>query len=631
MTNYPERLLALEPFWGSWKLDAFIGEGSYGKVYRIRREEFGNVYTSALKWIALPQKQSELKTLYNEGMTEDSIRAYYCDLVRNLQTEISLMNRLRGTSHVVSFEDHAFVERTDEIGWDVLIRMELLTPLPDHARTGMTVRDVIRMGLDMCDALTLCGKNHIVHRDIKPDNIFYSKNGDYKLGDFGVARQMERTMTNMSVKGTPFYMAPEVYSGKPSDASVDQYSLGLVMHRLLNAQKVPFSPMTDRILTGSEREEAFLTRMRGVSIPPPLQGGIKLNQAICRACSFNPKKRFSGPEAMRAELENALREKECNDILVFNKATPLRSGRSDVGTLNVHVKTARRRRRAFRWGIIAVVALLIPLVSRGVWLLLQDTQPSPPPLKEGTTETDEYTYAYTITDVPATVIPEETAVQPTAFNTSVVTDSPIPTNTPSPTPSPTPTPTLSPTPTPEPTPSPAPVSRYFGQPTVSIPIQSLQASSVREPNSRGILFDAAQLIDGQKETCWQYSTTDAGVGAYIDVTFQQPSQVSSFWIMNGYWKITYWSGSAYDQYERNSRPKTIVLSFIKQGEQEYGNTIQFILADDYERVDWQRLDIEPIDDVIQVRIQVLDLYYGSKFPDDVAVSEICFRGCLPLQ
>ena len=108
MQDFPERLTALEPFWGLWRLDAFIGEGSYGKVYRIKREEFGETYYAALKWISLPQNQSEIQSLRNEGYDDASIADHYASVIKAFQSEIVLMSKLRGHSHIVSFEDHLF-------------------------------------------------------------------------------------------------------------------------------------------------------------------------------------------------------------------------------------------------------------------------------------------------------------------------------------------------------------------------------------------------------------------------------------------------------------------------------------------------------------------------------------------
>lgn len=320
MRDFPERLVALQPFWGLWQLEEFIGEGSYGKVYRIKREEFGETYYAALKWICLPQNQSEIQSLRNEGYDDASIADHYASVIKAFQSEIVLMSKLRGHSHIVSFEDHLFEKRENELGWDILIRMELLESLPGFFKKDRAVRDVITLGCDICDALTLCAKYKIVHRDIKPDNIFVNENGDFKLGDFGVARQMEHTQTNMSRKGTPFFMAPEVYTGREADARADQYSLGLVMHRLLNAQQIPFAPAFDRILTHQEREEALLQRLRGEALPPPLQGSEKLKQIILKASNYQPKKRFAAPEEMKAALQQTLNERE-NQASLFKAAS----------------------------------------------------------------------------------------------------------------------------------------------------------------------------------------------------------------------------------------------------------------------------------------------------------------------
>ena len=89
----------------------------------------------------------------------------------------------------------------------------------------------------------------MIHRDIKPQNIFITSKGDYKLGDFGVARTMEKTMSGMSKKGTYNYMAPEVYHRVNTGLVSDQYSLGLVLYWLLNEKRMPFLPLPPRSST----------------------------------------------------------------------------------------------------------------------------------------------------------------------------------------------------------------------------------------------------------------------------------------------------------------------------------------------------------------------------------------------
>ena len=450
MQDFPERLTALEPFWGLWRLDAFIGKGSYGKVYRIKREEFGETYYAALKWISLPQNQSEIQSLRNEGYDDASIADHYASVIKAFQSEIVLMSKLRGHSHIVSFEDHLFEKRENELGWDILIRMELLESLPGFFKKDRAVRDVITLGCDICDALTLCAKYKIVHRDIKPDNIFVNENGDFKLGDFGVARQMEHTQTNMSRKGTPFFMAPEVYTGREADARADQYSLGLVMHRLLNAQQIPFAPAFDRILTHQEREEALLQRLRGEALPPPLQGSEKLKQIILKASNYQPKKRFAAPEEMKAALQQTLNERE-NQASLFKAASgQISSKRSSLrpeAAFKKGKKSKRDKKDKTGWVLGILVGLILLLTGTGIWLLLQTPDEDVPASFENTIPAVQ-------TPVPSaarTPMPTATPV-PIETLAAVLTSTPtiVPTFTPTPTATPTSAPTVTPTPAPTP-------------------------------------------------------------------------------------------------------------------------------------------------------------------------------------
>lgn len=85
-----------------------------------------------------------------------------------------------------------------------------------------------------------CQCQNIIHRDIKPENIFVSRFGEFKLGDFGIARELDRSMSGLSKKGTFSYMAPEMYKGEEYDARVDIYSLGIVLYKLCNHNRLPF-------------------------------------------------------------------------------------------------------------------------------------------------------------------------------------------------------------------------------------------------------------------------------------------------------------------------------------------------------------------------------------------------------
>ncbi len=290
-----------------WKIIRLLGEGSYGRVFEMERTEFGQTYQAALKVITVPQSSAEVRSVISEGMSVSQAEAYFHGIVEELMHEFSIMFKLKGTANVVSCEDLRVLEHPDGIGWDILIRMELLHPLlPYVYQHPMARRDIIRLGIDICKALELCQRYNIIHRDIKPENIFISDNRDYKLGDFGIARTIERTTSGLSKKGTYSYMAPEVYAGREYGFSVDTYSLGLVLYRMLNKNRGPFLPQPPEAITFSSREQALARRMSGEPLPRPFYGEGRLGEIVLKACAFDPKDRYSSPQQLRQELEAIL-------------------------------------------------------------------------------------------------------------------------------------------------------------------------------------------------------------------------------------------------------------------------------------------------------------------------------------
>lgn len=315
---------------GSWMLERKIGEGSFGQVYEASRKEFGETYKAAVKIITIPQSESEIKSACAEGMDDLSITTYFRSFVEEIVQEFALMAKLKGNSNIVSYEDHTVIEHSSGIGWDILIRMELLTPLVDYIQQHpLTRMDVIKLGVDLTKALELCQKYNIVHRDIKPENIFVSEAGDYKLGDFGIARTVEKTTGGLSKKGTYTYMAPEVYKDEPYGSSVDIYSLGLVMYRLLNENRAPFLPAYPAPITHSARESALARRISGAALPAPKSADGRLAEIVLKACAYQPKDRYSSPMQMRAELEAIqYSQSEARVIYPGGDEAPIRSERN---------------------------------------------------------------------------------------------------------------------------------------------------------------------------------------------------------------------------------------------------------------------------------------------------------------
>jgi len=301
---------------GNWEITRLIGEGSYGRVFEAEREDFGRVYKAAVKIITIPQNQGEIQSVMADSMDAESITAYFKNFVAELVDEVALMSKLKGNSNIVSYEDHTVVQHTNKIGWDIFVRMELLTPLQNYfIAQSITRHNVMKFGIDMCRALELCQKYNIIHRDIKPENIFVSENGDFKLGDFGIARTVEKTTSGLSKKGTYTYMAPEIYRGEPYGPNVDIYSLGIVLYRMMNDNRAPFMPDYPNPITHSDREVALNKRINGAQLPLPKNSDGRLTEIIMKACAYDSKERYSSPMQMREELEAILYDQKDGKVI----------------------------------------------------------------------------------------------------------------------------------------------------------------------------------------------------------------------------------------------------------------------------------------------------------------------------
>ena len=333
--------------WPEWKIIEKIGEGSFGKVYKAQRTERGKSFYSAIKIINIPGSQSELNSVRSETGDDQAARQYFQNLVEECIQEISTMEYFRGNSYIVSVEDFKVMEYLDAIGWEISIRMEYLTSFMDCcAEKQLTENEVIQRGLDLSKALEYCRKLNIIHRDIKPENIFVSRFGDFKLGDFGIARELERTMSGFSKKGTYSYMAPEMYKGEKYDSGVDIYSLGIVLYKLMNHNRLPFMNLEKQFITYRDKENALTRRMSGEQMEPPAEAGRLFAQIILKACAFDPAKRYQTPEEFYRDLDDLKhgrmtgRAQKTSEIKQKDRPAPTSSGETEPKSRSQAYKTA---------------------------------------------------------------------------------------------------------------------------------------------------------------------------------------------------------------------------------------------------------------------------------------------------
>lgn len=195
--------------------------------------------------------------------------------------------------------------------------MELVAGESADAHTFSSIDDVARVGVAVAEALAYAHRCGILHRDVKPSNIFVGANGMVKLGDFGLACLVAESVKDKS--GTKRYMAPEVLDdGGVSEAS-DQYSLGVTLRELVDHTVPDASPTPD------------------------------FAAILSKATAHDPSSRYENVEAMLADLRRFL----AHEPVSVNPPSPLRRFRL----------FARRNPLAAFGTVAAAVCLIAFIVS----------------------------------------------------------------------------------------------------------------------------------------------------------------------------------------------------------------------------------------------------------------------------
>ena len=344
----------LTEIWPEWTIVQELGSGSFGTVYKISRSEMGMKLYSALKIVSIPQDRSEPDSLIQEGMSDATIEQYYENMIHVYLREIAVLEKLKGTSHIVSIEDFHVVREPGVFRWHILIRMELLKSFRDFIseKKSLSEQDILRMGMDLCKALSVCEQENIVHRDIKPENVFVTRHGEFKLGDFGIAKTVEGTASSITgMRGTYNYMAPEVFLRRKYSHTVDIYALGLLMYRLMNNNRLPFLDPYKEVIDPAEREDAFNRRMSGEKLPAPAYASPKLTKIILKACSYSPADRYQSAVQMHAALKELYQRAGSSSEATASEPTEIQSFSER--------SSAARSKPGFRKGRVSVLAAVL--------------------------------------------------------------------------------------------------------------------------------------------------------------------------------------------------------------------------------------------------------------------------------
>jgi len=231
-------------------------------------------------------------------------------------------------------------------------------------RTGpLPVRRALELALAVADGLSFAHEQGLVHRDVKPQNVLLSREGEVKVTDFGIARSLhvEHGVTQTgTVLGTGEYLAPEQASGKQVSPATDVYSLGVVLWELL-AGEVPFAGQNFvAVALRHVNETPPSLRERRPDVSP------RLDAAVERALAKDPARRFPSMAAFAAELRACLAEATAEAPAVPDDADLTLVRPPDPAPVRVR---RRSRRRPWVWVLpvllVAGAALAAIALLRG--------------------------------------------------------------------------------------------------------------------------------------------------------------------------------------------------------------------------------------------------------------------------
>ena len=142
--------------------------------------------------------------------------------------------------------------------------------------------------------------NHIIHRDIKPQNIIISKDGKVKVTDFGIAKAATSNTITSNVMGSVHYTSPEQARGGYSDEKSDIYSLGITMFEMLTG-RVPFNGETTVAIAIKHIQEEMPSPREYVPEIP-----VCVEQIVLKCTQKSPDRRYDSMESLLIDLRKAL-------------------------------------------------------------------------------------------------------------------------------------------------------------------------------------------------------------------------------------------------------------------------------------------------------------------------------------
>ena len=249
----------------SYKLIKLLGVGSFGKAYLCKNLQDNS--PCVIKQIILDEMDNEER--------QDTLN------------EVIILKRL-DHSNIIKFKDvftktkpNNTLNIVTEYADDGDLNKKILKL--KERKSPFTEKQIIDYLTQICLALNHIHKKKIIHRDLKSGNVFLTKSGLIKLGDFGIAKGFKNTWEKAKTKvGTPYYLSPEIINSKPYDLKSDIWALGVLLYEMMTF-KMPFN--------ANSLPSLSLKIIKGYYQPPPSSYSKDLIDLVKRCLNLDPKKR----------------------------------------------------------------------------------------------------------------------------------------------------------------------------------------------------------------------------------------------------------------------------------------------------------------------------------------------------
>jgi len=322
---------------GRYQIDAEIGRGAMGVVYRARDPKIDR--TVAIKTISLAGQELADERAYRERFVQEARAA----------------GRLSHPGIVTIFDAGEETDSHEPYLVMEYIAGEPLSKIMSGEDRKLPLPAALQFAHEIAEALDYAHSQGVIHRDIKPANILITQEGHAKIADFGVARLNQELITQTGqIFGSPAYMAPEQLSGKQADTRSDLFSLGVILYSMITGFR-PFQ--------GNSAQTVCFKVMNIEPVPvTSLQHELPpaLDAIISRAIAKDPDERYQSGSELASDIQ-AFRETDMSPAETTSGFT--RAIHKDSTRWNRRLQDGRAFHQRFFWSAAVFAFILAVLVT----------------------------------------------------------------------------------------------------------------------------------------------------------------------------------------------------------------------------------------------------------------------------